>query len=105
MEEFKETRNPISTFSVALAVVDFESEEIVVQALESNGLLSDVVVRVSADKNVLTNMKETLEIASKIFRYFSKFFNVPYELEKLDFVVLPDSRIDILGYYGLIFLG
>lgn len=105
MEEFKEIRYPMSTFSLGLAVVDFKSIIEHVPVLSFNGSTSYVEIRVSAEKNVLKYMKETSRVTAKIFTFFSKFFVVPVDFKKLDFVVLPDSRVDVLGYYGLIYLG
>lgn len=106
MDEFAEIQNPLSTFSLAVAVVDFEFIETHVLALGSNRVMStNIKIRVSAEQDILNHMNEILEIASKSFLYFSRFFDVPYELKKLELIVLPDPRVDILGYYGLIYLG
>ena len=64
-----------------------------------------IEVKLYAEQDTLKLMLETVQIASKSIVIFSKFFDIPFTLGKLDLIVAAGETRDVQDGYGLIILG
>lgn len=106
MDEFAET-DLISTFSVALAVVDFKSYGPDFRMIGPRDTdLSTVEIKIWAEKDIEEyHVKEVLRVAAQSLAFFSDFFDTTYNLGKMDLIILSDEDITVEDNYGLIYLG
>lgn len=91
--KFKET--PImSTYLIAWVVGDLDYIE---QRNEDN-----VLVRVYATKGHAHQGKFALDVASRTLAFFTRYFDQPYPLPKMDMVAVPDFGAGAMENWGLV---
>lgn len=88
-----ETTPVMSTYIVAFIIGDFDYIERIV-----NG----VKIRVYATENYKSKMEFPLEITVHALNWFEKWFDVKYELNKLDMIGIPDFSAGAMENWGLI---
>ncbi len=91
--EFAETPK-MSTYLLAFIVGDFLS----VEGTSSDGTL----VRVWAIRGKENHGQFALENAIRILDYLNKYFGIPYPLEKLDHIAIPDFAAGAMENWGAI---
>lgn len=96
--KFKTTvfeQTPImSTYLLAFVTGDMEYKE----AVSKNG----IKIRTYATKNQIEHSKFALEVAAKCMDFYEDYYDVPFPLEKCDFVALPDFASGAMENWGLI---
>ncbi|XP_041102568.1 leucyl-cystinyl aminopeptidase-like isoform X2 [Polyodon spathula] len=83
----------MSTYLVAFIVADFKSI-----SMEANGTL----VSVYAVPDKLDQVNHALETAIKLLDFYNHYFEMPYPLQKLDLVAIPDFQAGAMENWGLI---
>lgn len=107
MDEFAKT-DFISTFSVALAVLDFSSYGPAFRLVGPPDTdLFKVKITVWAERDLIEELhvKEVLRVSAQSLAFFSDYLGTTYDLGKLDLIILPDDDITVEDNYGLIYLG
>ncbi|XP_045623498.1 aminopeptidase N [Procambarus clarkii] len=85
----------MSTYLVAFAIIQYTSR--------SATAASGTTVNVWAEAAVLDKTSLALEATAFSLTFFESYFNLPYPLQKLDLVALPDTPYDGMENWGLIF--
>lgn len=93
LDEFEKTTVNMSTYLVAFIVANFTP----VSKNVSNTLLSVYAV---PEKKEHTGY--ALDAASKLLEFYNNFFEIPYPLQKLDLVAIPDFLAGAMENWGLI---
>ncbi|XP_072288663.1 leucyl-cystinyl aminopeptidase isoform X2 [Eucyclogobius newberryi] len=93
LDEFEKTSVNMSTYLVAFIVANFTP----ISKNVSNTLLS--VYSVPEKKE---HTSYALEAASKLLDFYNNFFEIPYPLQKLDLVAIPDFLAGAMENWGLI---
>ncbi|KAK7933581.1 hypothetical protein WMY93_004477 [Mugilogobius chulae] len=93
LDEFEKTTVNMSTYLVAFVVSSFTP----VSKNVSNTLLS--VYSVPEKKE---HTSYALQAASKLLDFYNNFFEIPYPLQKLDLVAIPDFLAGAMENWGLI---
>ncbi|KAK6494852.1 leucyl-cystinyl aminopeptidase isoform X1 [Huso huso] len=83
----------MSTYLVAFIVADFKNI-----SMEANGTL----VSVYAVPDKLDQVNHALETAIKLLDFYNCYFQMPYPLQKLDLVAIPDFQAGAMENWGLI---
>ncbi|XP_041083380.1 leucyl-cystinyl aminopeptidase isoform X2 [Polyodon spathula] len=83
----------MSTYLVAFIVADFKNI-----SMEANGTL----VSVYAVPDKLDQVNHALETAIKLLDFYNCYFQMPYPLQKLDLVAIPDFQDGAMENWGLI---
>ncbi|MGH0162220.1 UNVERIFIED_CONTAM: hypothetical protein FKN15_042193 [Acipenser sinensis] len=83
----------MSTYLVAFIVADFKNI-----SMEANG--TQVSVYAVPDK--LDQVNHALETAIKLLGFYNCYFHMPYPLQKLDLVAIPDFQAGAMENWGLI---
>ncbi|KAL7672740.1 hypothetical protein ACOME3_007621 [Neoechinorhynchus agilis] len=83
---------PMSTYLVAFSIGRFESQS----QTDLNGIVHTVLTRPGKRKLVQFAMNVSL----RALPYFSKYFNMPYPLPKLDLVAIPDFSFGAMENWG-----
>tara|TARA_B100001123_G_scaffold416237_1_gene517604 strand:- start:7460 stop:10066 length:2607 start_codon:yes stop_codon:yes gene_type:complete len=90
---FNETPR-MSTYLLAFIVGDFES-------IEAQGD-NDTVVRVWATRGKSEQGRFALETSVRLLEYFNGYFGIPYPLEKLDHIAIPDFAAGAMENWGAV---
>ena len=90
---FRETP-PISTYLLAFIVGDIDC----VQGTSRDGTL----VRVFTTKGKAEQGRFALDVAVRLLPYFNDYFGIPYALEKLDHLAIPDFAAGAMENWGAI---
>lgn len=88
----------MSTYLVAFVLSDFEH-------IETSYLSKDNVIkpiRIWARPSLIKNAKYALSIMPKILSFYEEVFGLPYALDKLDCVAVPDFSNSAMENWGLI---
>ncbi len=85
---------PMSTYLLAFLVGEFES----VQARSSSG----TTVRVWATPGKAAQGRFALETSVRLLDYYNEYFGIPYPLEKLDHIAVPDFAAGAMENWGAI---
>lgn len=93
MDTFKQTKL-LSTYVVAFVIVDFESYEL--KAPDYN-----IPVTVWARKELIPQTQVGQDVTLKSLAYFTDYFGIKLEIEKLDLVVVPDFAMGGMENSGL----
>ncbi|KAK7601689.1 hypothetical protein V9T40_009130 [Parthenolecanium corni] len=80
---------PMSTYLVAFAVTDFLK-------------LSNQMFHVWARREALEQARYALHLGPQILNFYTRFFNVPFPLPKMDMIALPDFSSGAMENWGLI---
>ncbi|XP_014255315.1 aminopeptidase N-like [Cimex lectularius] len=80
---------PMSTYLVAFVVSDFEH-------------LSQGTFHVWVRPEAIDQARYALDIGPKILQYFESYFQIPYPLQKMDMIALPDFAAGAMENWGLI---
>ncbi|KAF9286925.1 hypothetical protein BGZ68_002411 [Mortierella alpina] len=100
MQEVTFLKTPImATYLLAWMIGDFDYIEAYTSG-EFNG--EPVPCRVYAPVGLATYGQYSLDLAVKSVEYFSRLFNIPYPLPKLDLVAVPDFSPGAMENWGLI---
>jgi aminopeptidase N len=89
-----ETTPRMSTYLLAFAFGELESLE----AKTKDGTL----VRTFATPDNIKHTRFALDVAVKTLEFYNEYFDIPYPLEKCDFVALPDFASGAMENWGLI---
>lgn len=79
----------MSTYLVAFAVTDFLK-------------LSNQMFHVWARREALEQARYALHLGPQILNFYTRFFNVPFPLPKMDMIALPDFSSGAMENWGLI---
>lgn len=93
LDEFERTPVNMSTYLVAFIVANFTS----VSKNVSNTLLSVYAVPEKKEHTAYA-----LDAGSKLLDFYNNFFEIPYPLQKLDLVAVPDFLAGAMENWGLI---
>lgn len=63
---------------------------------------NNVLIRTYATKNQIEHTSFALDIASKCMDFYEDYYDIPFPLEKCDFVALPDFASGAMENWGLI---
>ncbi|KOB79055.1 Aminopeptidase N-8 [Operophtera brumata] len=88
----------MSTYLVAYVLSDFQS-------LETTYLSKDNVnktIKVWARPEFISKASYALNITPKLLDYYEDVFGVPYALDKLDLIAIPDFASGAMENWGLI---
>ena len=85
---------PMSTYLLAFVIGDLRS----IERRASNGTL----VRVWATAGNEDKSAFALEVSVKLLEYFNDYFGIPYPLEKLDHLAIPDFAAGAMENWGAI---
>ncbi|KAK7584258.1 hypothetical protein V9T40_005221 [Parthenolecanium corni] len=96
MDRFEETVE-METSAVTIGLIDLEPE-----VLNDHELKTEF--RVWAHKSIVNQLEYINGILSRVFHFFSEFFDIPYALEKFDLVIFPKDRYDVIESYGLVYV-
>ena len=89
--EFKPTPR-MSTYLLMFTVADLES----IEAVGDNGTL----VRVWTTAGHAEQGRYALEVSLRLLEYYNEYFGVPYPLEKLDHLAIPDFAAGAMENWG-----
>ncbi len=88
-------KTPImSTYLLAFVVGDIESKE--------TKSKSGVLIRTFATTDQIENTEFALDVAAKCMDFYEDYYDIPFPLEKCDFVALPDFASGAMENWGLI---
>ena len=91
----KFNKTPImSTYLVAWIVGDLESLEMVNE--------DGIKVRVFTPPGDVNQGKFALDVAARILSFFTRYFDIPYPLPKMDLVAIPDFGAGAMENWGLV---
>ncbi|KAF9366808.1 hypothetical protein BGX34_006077 [Mortierella sp. NVP85] len=100
MQEVTFLKTPImATYLLAWTIGDFDYIEAYTSG-EFNG--EPVLCRLYAPFGLAKHGQYSLDLAVKSVEYFSRLFNIPYPLPKLDLVAVPDFSPGAMENWGLI---
>ena len=88
----------MSTYLVAYILSDFKN-------VETSYLSKDNItkpIRIWTRPSLISKAKYALEITPKILAYYEDVFGLPYALDKLDLVAIPDFSSGAMENWGLI---
>ena len=96
--QFQTTSVPMSTYLVAWVIGQYESlPSVTIGAPSSNVTFTIQVPRYALEQ---TRYAQTVAVTS--FNWFQRYFATVYPLPKLDFIVLPEFKINAMENWGLI---
>ena len=84
----------MSTYLLAFSVGDLES----IETKTNDGTL----IRVFATRGKIAQGQFALDISSKLLDYFNEYFQIPYPLEKLDHLAIPDFAAGAMENWGAV---
>lgn len=82
----------MSTYLVAYSINDFEYRE------STTG--GDVVFRIWARRDAISQVEYAKEIGPKVLHFFEKTFKVKYPLPKMDMIAIPDFGAGAMENWG-----
>ncbi|XP_037953765.1 glutamyl aminopeptidase-like isoform X2 [Teleopsis dalmanni] len=91
---------PMSTYLACFIVSDFDYQEKLVKGTLENA--PDFNMRVYSTPAQKDKLEYALKIGSAITEYYIEYFNVPYPLNKLDMVAIPDFVSGAMENWGLV---
>lgn len=88
----------MSTYLVAYILSDFKSLETTYLSMDNVTKL----IRVWTRPEYIDKAKYALNITPKLLSYYEEVFGVPYALDKLDLIAIPDFSSGAMENWGLI---
>lgn len=88
----------MSTYLVAYVISDFKS-------LETNYTRKDnitIPIKVWTRPELLAKANYALNITPKLLTYYEDVFGLPYELDKMDLIAIPDFSSGAMENWGLV---
>lgn len=87
---------PMPPYLVAIIVGDFLYTDPIYTSK------SNVSVAVYSRPEIVPYMKEAQKLAVAVVEFFSNYFDIPFDLKKLDLIALPDSNMGGMENWGMI---
>lgn len=89
---------PMSTYTLALVVSEFEC----LSAVVNNTLSKNLNISVCSRINTLNQVEYLFNVSLGLIDYYEKLFDVAFPLPKLDHVTVPDFNFGAMENFGLI---
>lgn len=93
------TSPPMSTYILAFAITPFANVE---RIYKSSLNEQTVAVRFWTRPEKVHQMNFIADLATEMFQYLENWLQVPYSLDKIDFVAIPGYKYDAMENWGLV---
>ncbi|KAK5650644.1 hypothetical protein RI129_001673 [Pyrocoelia pectoralis] len=97
MVHFEESKK-MSTYLACFIVCDFHFTSTIIEANNQ----TTIPLRVFAPRDQIEHTKFALDTSVTIMKYFTKYFDIPYPLPKLDLIAIPDFVSGAMEHWGLV---